>query len=183
MVDKNWAGLNIPVSQYKTRVKDSLVHTITRDKGISEKSFSEYDHIISDVANFFKINEEANSLIIEFEKNESRPEYVAEKIYEELYRNYLNEAKKKKNPKKRNTFKNLQDNKVALTKEERAEVMKKKAVWYFSPGNKPSPAVWKSKHPKTGKITYVTHTHRAYNTAPTLKGAIGRFHDFIKSTS
>jgi len=96
----------------------------------------------------------------------------------------LNEAKKKKKkPKKRNIFKNYQDNKVPLTDEERAEVMKKKAVWHFSPGNKPSPAVWKSKHPKTGKITYLTHTHRAYNKAPTLKGAIGRFHDFIKGTS
>lgn len=38
-------------------------------------------------------------------------------------------------------------------------------------------------HPKTGKVTYVCNTHRAYNTAPTLAGAITRFHKFIKGTA
>ena len=80
-----------------------------------------------------------------------------------------------------NQFKNLQKNKVALTPEERAECMDKKAVWHMGGGG-PSPAVWKSVD-KNGKVTYITNTHRAYNTAPTLKGAIGRFHDFIKSTA
>lgn len=75
-----------------------------------------------------------------------------------------------------NSFKALQDNKKSLTEEERAIVKEKKATW--SDGRS---AVWKSE--KDGKTTYVTHTHRAYNTAPTLKGAIGRFHDFIKSTA
>jgi hypothetical protein len=59
--------------------------------------------------------------------------------------------------------------------------MDKKAVWHMNGGG-PSPAVWKSVN-KDGKVTYVTHTHRAYNTAPTLKGAIGRFHKFIKGTA
>lgn len=77
----------------------------------------------------------------------------------------------------------LEDNKVPLTDEEREKVMAADAVWHHGPNGKPSPAVWKSKHPKTGKITYVTATHRAYNTAPTLKGAIGRYHDFIKGTA
>lgn len=31
------------------------------------------------------------------------------------------------------------------------------------------PGVWKSKHPKTGKTTYVSNTHHA---SPTLKQAI-----------
>lgn len=79
-------------------------------------------------------------------------------------------------------FKDLQKNKQPLTPEERKIVMDKKAVWHFN-GGAPSPAVWKSVNPKTNKVTYVTHTHRAYNTAPTLKGAIGRFHSFIKSTA
>lgn len=81
-------------------------------------------------------------------------------------------------------FAALKKNKVALTKEERAEVMKRKAVWHMSHHKgKPSSAVWKSVNPKTKKTTYVTHTHRAFNTASTLKGAIGRFHDFIKGTA
>lgn len=86
---------------------------------------------------------------------------------------YLNES----------DFKTLQKNKVDLTPEERAEVMKSKAVWHHGPNGSPSPAVWKSVNPKTGKTTYITHTHRAYNTAPTLKGAIGKYHSFIKTTA
>lgn len=79
-------------------------------------------------------------------------------------------------------FKKLQQNKVPLTPEERKIVMDRKAVWHFN-GGAPSPAVWKSVDPKTKKTTYITNTHRAYNTAPTLKGAIGRYHSFIKSTA
>ena len=60
--------------------------------------------------------------------------------------------------------------------------MDKKAVWHRGPGGQESPAVWKSVD-KNGKTTYVTHTHRVYNTARTLKGAIGRYHRFIKSTA
>lgn len=82
-----------------------------------------------------------------------------------------------------NEFKKLERNKQPLTPEERKLCMDKKAMWHFSHLNGPTPAVWKSVDPKTGKTTYVTHTHRAYNTAPTLKGAIGRFHKFIKSTA
>lgn len=79
-------------------------------------------------------------------------------------------------------FKKLKKNEVPLTKEERAEVMKRKAVWHFHPSGNPTPAVWKSVD-KNGKVTFITHTHRAYNTAPTLKGAISRYHNFIKSTA
>jgi hypothetical protein len=88
---------------------------------------------------------------------------------------------------KKSDFQKLKDNKVPLTPEERKECMDKKCVWHFHQvkGGKhvATPAVWKSKDPKTGKITYVTNTHRAYNTASTLKGAISRFHKFIKRTA
>lgn len=80
--------------------------------------------------------------------------------------------------KKKSQFQKLRDNEVPLTPEERAIVKARKAEW--SGGDS---AVWKSVHPETGEVTYVTHTHRAYNTAPTLKGAVGRFHSFIKSTA
>lgn len=79
-------------------------------------------------------------------------------------------------------FKDLEKNKKPLTDEERAEVMKAKAVWHHGPGDAASPAVWKSVD-KNSKTTYVTHTHRAFDTAPTLKGAIHRYHTFIKGTA
>ena len=80
-------------------------------------------------------------------------------------------------------FKKLKKNEVSLTPEERNLVMDKDAVWHHGPGGAPSPAVWKSIDPKTNKATYITHTHRAYNTAPSVKGAIGRYHSFIKGTA
>lgn len=79
-------------------------------------------------------------------------------------------------------FKSLKKRKVPLTKEEREECLKKKAVWNFSHLDKPTPAVWHSKDSK-GKDVYVTNTHRAFNTAPTLAGAIDRYHKFIKGTA
>lgn len=81
------------------------------------------------------------------------------------------------NEKKKSTFKVMQDNKIALTKEERAIVKQKKGEW--SDGNS---AIWKGKD-RSGKLWYVTHTHRAYNRASTLKGAINRFKVFIKGTA
>lgn len=84
---------------------------------------------------------------------------------------------------KKSEFTKLEDNKVPLTDDERKKVMDADATWHHGPNGAPSPAVWKSKNPKTGKVTFVTNTHRAYNTAPTLKGAIGRYHKFIKGTA
>ena len=79
-------------------------------------------------------------------------------------------------------FKALQKGKVKLDPEERALVMKRKAVWHMSHHNgKPSSAVFKSV--VNGKTWYTTHTHRAYNVTKTLKGTINRFHKFIKSTA
>lgn len=80
--------------------------------------------------------------------------------------------------KRKSSFQVLKENKVKLSADERAEVKRRGAEW--SDG---SSAVWKSVNPKTGKATFVTNTHRAYNTAPTCRGACGRFHKFIKSTA
>jgi len=86
-----------------------------------------------------------------------------------LLKEILSEAKSE--------FQILKANKKPLTADEKKICREKKATW--SDGRM---AVWKSVN-KNGKTTYVTHTHRVYNTAPTLKGAIGRFHDFVKGTA
>lgn len=83
---------------------------------------------------------------------------------------------------KKSEFERLQKNKVPLTDEERAEVMKAKAIWHKGPHGEATPAVWKSKK-KDGSFIYITNTHRLYNTAATLKGAISRYHKVIKGTA
>lgn len=82
----------------------------------------------------------------------------------------------------KNEFKKLEKNKVALTDDERAQVMKAMAVWHHGPNGEATPAVWKSVD-KNGKEVFVTNTHRAYNVSPTVGGAIGRYHKFIKGTA
>ena len=78
-------------------------------------------------------------------------------------------------------YKLLEANKVPLTSDERALVMKRGATWHHGPGGAQSPAVFKSiLH---GKTWYVTNTHRAYNATNTLKGTINRYHRFIKGTA
>lgn len=83
---------------------------------------------------------------------------------------------------RKSEFERLKQNKKPLTDEERAECIKKEAVWHNGPNKEVTPAVWKSVN-KNNDTTYVTNTHRAYNTASTLKGAIKRYHDFIKGTA
>ena len=75
----------------------------------------------------------------------------------------------------------LKKNKKPLTSDERDAVMKAGAVWHHGPMGEETPAIWKSVDSK-GNVTYVTNTHRAYASAPTLKGAIAKF-KFIKTTA
>jgi hypothetical protein len=80
-------------------------------------------------------------------------------------------------------FAELKRNKRPLTMLERAQVMAADAVWHHGPNGEPTPAVWKSVNKLTGKTTYVTNTHRAYQARPTLRGAISIYHKFIKTTA
>ena len=80
-------------------------------------------------------------------------------------------------------IKALKKGRRALTPEERAEVMKRGAVWHhaWKDGKQvPSPAVWKSV--VNGKTWWATNTHRAGAVKDTLKGAINAFR-FIKTTA
>jgi len=83
--------------------------------------------------------------------------------------------------KSRIKYKTFQKNKVPLEPEERAEVMKRGAIWHHGPDGAPSPAV--SKAVINNKTLFETSTHRAINYAPTLRGAISRYHRFIKGTA
>lgn len=75
----------------------------------------------------------------------------------------------------------LKKNRRSLTDEERALVMKRKAVWHHDgDSGKPTPAVWKSVI--GDKVYYVCNTHRAAAVKTSLKAAIRAF-DFIKTTS
>ena len=76
--------------------------------------------------------------------------------------------------------KQLLKNRTKLDPEERAEVMKRKAVWHFNGGG-PSSAIWKSTD-ASGNTVYGCHTHRCMQVRPTLKGAIKAF-DFVKTTA
>lgn len=70
----------------------------------------------------------------------------------------------------------LKKRKVALTPEERDQVIKAGAVW--SDGRA---GVWKAKDAK-GNFVYGSNTHRAFSAEKSLATAIKKF-DFIKSTS
>jgi len=77
-------------------------------------------------------------------------------------------------------MKTLKKNKVALSEDERKEVMNRGAVWHHGPNGEETPAVWKAV--VNGNDWYVCNTHRAYQCKPTLKGAIDSY-DFIETTA
>ena len=76
-------------------------------------------------------------------------------------------------------FPTLKKAKELLKGEEREQAMKAGAVWNMGNSDKPSCAIWKAN--VNGKTWYVCHTHRCFQSRPTLKGAIKAF-EFVKST-
>ena len=78
-------------------------------------------------------------------------------------------------------YKDIKKHKVPLSPDERSEVMKRGAVWRFSPKFSKTPAIWKAEM-KDGKTIYGCNAHRAMQYKPTLKGALAAW-PFIKSTA
>jgi len=79
-------------------------------------------------------------------------------------------------------FESLIANKIPLEPEERERAMKAGAVWHPANHDKPTCAIWKSKK-ANGKIVYGCHTHRVFQVADTLAGAIKKFHKVVKDTA
>jgi len=152
----------------KEGISSLIVDILIKVNSISEKDFKKYDEQIHIVKNFIDENTFVIEMANDFVNNKKRLELLAEQIYDEYFNVQKIEEKSK--------FNSLKDNKKPLSKEERDIVKQGKAEW--SDGRS---AVWKSVN-KKGKKTFVSNTHRAYNTAPTLKGIIKKFHEFIKST-
>ncbi len=98
--DKKGMSLNDMMNHspsYKDGVASSLITIITNERGISEKSFSLYDDVIKEVDSFYESNKDVLDDIIEnFEINDWRKDYCAEKIYADYFSDSLNEGKKKK---------------------------------------------------------------------------------------
>lgn len=97
--------------------------------------------------------------------------------------------------KHRYKLKDLEKYRTELTKPELDEIFKRKAVWHHGQNGEETSAIWKSqdvdrslkeagsnKAPKV-HFLYITNTHRAMATSPTLKGAINKYHNFIKGTA
>ena len=84
---------------------------------------------------------------------------------------------------KQSEFKQLQSHKVPLSSKERSQVMQAKAVWHHGPNGEPTPAVWKSLNPKTGKINYISNTHRCYQSKTTLPAAIAAYHKVVEPSA
>lgn len=184
---KNSFGWTYTVKKYGDEVIDELTQIIMTEEGISEKSFSLVDDAVARSKSHI-LEDEQNLNIVEKCHNEhKRTQLCAEMVYDQIIKQNLQEKKSKA----KSEFEKLQDNKVPLTDEERKECFKQDATWSYASSIDPNTgkkvqkvcAVWKSKNPKTGKITYVTHTHRAYNTAKSLQAAINKYHNFIKGTA
>lgn len=70
--------------RYIDAVHSSLIDIIANERGISEKSFSLYDDIISEVNSLFESNK-YSKFILDCEKNKYRAQYCAEIIYSKEY--------------------------------------------------------------------------------------------------
>ena len=74
----------------KERVKSDLISIIMEEEGVSEKSFSSVDKIISDVDKFY--TEEIFKISNEMYNQGKRTNYIAEFLYDEYYKSNISES-------------------------------------------------------------------------------------------
>lgn len=83
---------------------------------------------------------------------------------------------------RKSEFAILKGNRASLEGEEKEKAMKSGCVWHFGPGGTESCAIYKSKD-TSGKVWYVSNTHRMYAKSKTLDQAIEKWHKEIKPSS
>lgn len=87
----NKSGMALPEmmnhkSSYHDRVANHIIDIITNERGISEKSFRQYDEVIDEVENFYNNNKkELDDVISIFINNNWRVNFCAEKIYADFF--------------------------------------------------------------------------------------------------
>lgn len=70
---------------YKQKVRNCLYHIAMKDRNISEKNFSRLDLLDEQLESFYESSKKVlDEIIDEFESSHKRPEYCAEKIYDEF---------------------------------------------------------------------------------------------------
>lgn len=168
---KNYAGFYSFKETFTSRVKHLLVDIIMEEEGISEKNFTGVDQATREVRRFFQHSKKAKTLLSNLEKQEVRPRYAAEFIYNKWSElNELHDDDGIANMMEAKTERQkLRDDQVKLTDEERAEVIVQGAVWTDG-----TPGIWKSVD-KNGNVQYCSNTHRAMAVSKTLKDAIKKF--------
>lgn len=210
-VEKNNLNFNYRTKTYKDKVLNYILDIFLDINQVSEKSYGTIDDISKKLK--YWVDDHADDLDLEvskFEKSNERIELCGEFCYRKFFKNNdlgikkgeqnffpsktieLDEflAFKPKTLKESKEFDSLKKNKVELTPEEKKKVFQKNAVWHNTYSINPltgkkekkNSAIWKAKDSK-GNVTYVTHTHRAYNTATTLDTIINKYHNFIKGTA
>lgn len=153
---------NVAVNRYMATMPKTL--------GLFKSRYRTPDEFIYEVANN---KDRQNKLLFDLMKETRGNTNRMSKEGSESVNRYLGEMYKQAT-----TIKELRKHQTQLSSEEKKIIDEGKAVWGDG-----SRAVWKSVDPKTGKATFVTNTHRAACAKPTVKGAVGKFHSFIKSTA
>jgi hypothetical protein len=73
-------------------LRDHLTEIITAERGISEKAFSDYDSVMSEVKQFCENNPEIYEMAQEFYENSRRMSLLAETLYDEYFKNESKES-------------------------------------------------------------------------------------------
>jgi len=88
---ENYDIFNPPTQTYVDKVFDCLLYIILHEKGISEKAFKDIDNTKNYLESFFDNNKEIFPIMDAFNSEKSRPNFCAEHLYHEFFKNSNNE--------------------------------------------------------------------------------------------